>query len=1405
MDQAAEFNIMSTTEFNIVSTSESVQMSSTDDAHRLAARNVETDPFFVVGIGASAGGLEALEQFFENVPDDSRLCFVVVQHLSPDFKSMMDELLARRTRIPIVRVEDGIELRPNAIFLMPPRKEMIQSAGRLFLTDKDPSQGFALPIDRFLRSLAQDVGSRSIGVILSGTGSDGSRGIRDIHDAGGLVVAQSEESAKFDGMPRSARETGLVDLVLPSADMPDAILKLARMRRNPDGTGGDEPTVPEVGLQAIFRKLRNEYGIDFSQYKPSTVTRRVERRLLLNQSMDVEQYVELLSDKGAELNQLYKDLLIGVTQFFRDRDAFHRLAADEMPRLLSSVNDDQELRVWVAACATGEEAYSVAILIHEQLAAMERHPLVRIFATDAHRASLDVASAGIYSEDSMSAVSQQRREMYFLRKGDGYQVVPHIRKMIVFAPHDLLKDAPFTRLDLVSCRNMLIYLQPSAQKKVLSLFHFGLKAGGVLFLGPSESPGDLSDEFESVDDHWKMYRKRRDVRLRPDFRLLLPSGPPQQPRISTRFSSSTAASDRLQQAVYDRLLEEHMPPSFLINDRKELVHSFGKAGRFLRIKDGRATTMLLDMIDSDLKMILLGALARAEKQLTPVVFTGIRVASDDGQDTLTRLTVKPIHDRISGLTSYLILLEDMGLPAPPRDETVIDIGAASREQVQALELELGHTRENLQAMIEEQESSNEELQATNEELVASNEQLQSTNEELHSVNEELYTVNAEYQHKIQELTQVTADLENLLLATDVGILFLDRNLCIRRFTPRVAKLFNLLPQDIGRSISSFTNSLNEPLNEPLEEVLKNGHSIEREIRDRDGNCYFLRILSYRIGATALDGVVLSLIDMSPLKMAEAKLQHLSAIVESSADAIIGKDLNGQIVSWNRGAEEMLGYSAEEAIGHDTLFLYPPDSAEEFGELVKAIRSGQSVTQERKRRRRDGTVIDVLHTVSPILDPAGRVVGLSTISRDITERKKTEQAIQVTIRNRDHFLAMLSHELRNPLGAILNAVQVLDRAVLSDDRFAESCRVVRRQTEQMRLLLDDLLDVARVTQNKIVLRRESVSLSDVISDALETSRPLAESHRQTLEVTGLENHCVVHGDAARLQQVVVNLLKNAIKYSHDGGTIDIQHSASRSQAIIRVRDSGVGISAEMIGRIFDLFVQSKETLDRSEGGLGVGLTLVKAIVDLHNGTITARSDGHGQGSEFTVTLPLAPASAISTADERETDISRNALASGAIASQTAETDASAFRLMDGATVDANSQARPLRIAIIEDNADSQTTLKTLLELDGHEVRAAGDGHQGVDIILTWQPDVALVDIGLPGLDGYELARRVRSQEPKGTQRPRMLLIALTGYGLASDRDKVFAAGFDSHLVKPLKVNDLNQILKSTRCFGTQSFE
>ena len=470
--------------------------------------------FFVVGIGASAGGLEALERFFTQMPRETGAAFVVVQHLSPDFESLMDELLAHRTRIPIFRVTDGVEVRPDAVYLIPPKKEMIISAGKLLLTDKDPSQGLTLPIERFFRSLSQDAGSHAVGIVLSGTGSDVSRGIRDIHDAGGFVIAQSDDSAKFDGMPRSAIETGVVDLVLPPEEMPAALLRHVRHPlsefHGPPTEQREEQTNREEGMNAILTLLRREHGIDFSHYKPNTVLRRTERRISLNQSLDLDDYVNQLRADPDELNSLYRDLLIGVTSFFRDAEAYEQLGREGIRSLLTRSKPDADVRIWVAGCATGEEAYSVAMLLHEQLEQLGQTRDVKIFATDVHQASIDAASIGVYSDVSLEHLSTARRERYFRRQGDSYQVSQELRQMIVFATHNLIKDAPFTKLDLITCRNLLIYLQPLAQKKVLSLFHFGMNAGGILFLGPSESPAELADEFDCLHERWKIYRKRRD-------------------------------------------------------------------------------------------------------------------------------------------------------------------------------------------------------------------------------------------------------------------------------------------------------------------------------------------------------------------------------------------------------------------------------------------------------------------------------------------------------------------------------------------------------------------------------------------------------------------------------------------------------------------------------------------------------------------------------------------------------------------------------------------------------------------------------------------------------------------------------------------------------------------------------
>jgi two-component system, chemotaxis family, CheB/CheR fusion protein len=1459
--------------------------------------------FHVVGIGASAGGLESLERLFTHLPPDTGMAFVVLQHLSPDFKSLMDELLSRRTAMRIRQAEHEALLEPDTIYLLPPMKEMIVRQRRLLLSDKDPRYGLALPIDLFFRSLAHDVGNRAVAVILSGSGSDGSRGIQEVSRAGGIVLSESPDTAQFNGMPLSAIRTGVVDQVLPPEEIAAAI---AGVVQSPQGATVGAGHEEEQGIDAILRLLRDEYAIDFSHYKASTVTRRIERRLALNRSIDIDMYVEQLRSDPRELSSLYEDLLIGVTRFFRDDEAFEVLRQRVIPDLVERSTPDEQIRIWVPGCATGEEAYSIAMLLHEQLAARRRPVNIKILATDVHKVSLEVASAGIYTEAQLAGMAPERLERFFTLKPDGYHISQTLRECIVFAPHNLIRDAPFTKLDLISCRNLFIYFQPHAQKTVLTLFHFALKPGGYLFLGSSESPGGLVDEIDSIDEHAKIYRKRRDVGLPRDLKLPLPRGGAPQ-RQAPLLRRTTGVQPRLL-AVYDRLLERFMPPSFLIDEEGQLVDTFGGVESLLRIKPRRPTQNVMDMLRDDLRTVVTGALHRVRQDGESMRYPDIALS---GHEARVSVVADPIRDAHGHVTHVLISLGDgsdhtpgvlvppfADVPGPPADPTlhsdVVALTNLSRDQVRALEEELSYTKEHLQAAVQEHETANEELQATNEELIAANEELQSTNEELHSVNEELYTVNAEYQKKNIELQELNDDIEHLLNGTEVATMFLDRQLCIRKFTPRIADTFRVISQDVGRPLRAFTHDLRHPiLMDDIERVLRDGATVETQTWDSRDRCYFLRILPYRArirsqgtvvppqeeGAARSDpdGVVLTLTDISPLEQARARLAQLSAIVESSDDAIIGKNLDGVITSWNLGASRLYGYAPEEAIGRHASFLYPPARKEEIDEVLQQVREGRSLERhETVRRRKDGTTVDVSITFSPIFDASNAVVGVSAISRDITplmrarhevaereerirllldstaeaiygidlsgvcifcntscarvlgyespaaligkqmhqlihhtnadgtpntpeqsriyqamrhrdgahvddevlwradgtsfpaeywshpifrngevigavvtflditERRRAEQEIQEGVRRREQFLAMLSHELRNPLAAILSATRVLARAGATAEDCNEAAQVVTRQANHMARLLDDLLDVARITRGRIVLQNELVDLRDTARSAIEALGPFMDERETRLTVDMSDTPVYVVGDPARLQQVQANLLSNASKYSGRGGQVRFSLHGEDGHAVIHVADNGRGIEPGQLSRVFDLFVQGDQSLERSEGGLGIGLTLLRSLVELHNGRVEAQSDGVGRGSIFTVWLPLADT------------LSREANRAGAA-----------------------SRAKVATVAVVEDQADARRMLQLLLESQGVTVFTAANGAEGVALIERLHPDLALVDLGLPVMSGFDLARRIRGNPENARTR----LVALSGYGQDSDVQASLEAGFDEHLTKP----------------------
>lgn len=1326
---------------------------------------------FVVGIGASAGGLEAIEHFFEQVPPDSGLTFVVVQHLSPDFKSLMDELLARRTKLPIHRVEDGMAIQPNAIYLIPRKKNMVLSFGKLMLTEQDQKPGPNLPIDIFFQSLAHDMGERAIAVVLSGTGSDGSRGIKEVHEAGGLVIVQDPETAGFDGMPKAALATGLADLVMPPSAMPAKILQYtqhpvrADLRKvRLDIKSGDE-------LSAAFSLLRRHFGVDFSLYKPSTLARRMERRMTLQNTESLVDYVKMLETDPDELDHLYRDLLVEVTQFFRDKDAFDFLKNDVIPKLFEQASPDDGLRIWVPGCATGEEAYSLAMLFHEYAQAHKRNIDVKIFATDVHRSSLEAASAGIYREASVADMPRAYLERYFVHKRNQFVVNQDVRKLVIFAPHNLTKDPPFTKLDLISCRNVLIYLNPATQRKVLTLFHFGLRTGGIMFLGPSESVSELEEEFDAVDRHWKIFRKRRDIRLHPGTGLA--TMPLSETAMLLRHQVVTQGKGDPQfPEVYESLLTRYVPPSLLLNEHHELVHSFGNARTYLQVPEGKATSDVLKMLDNPLRIAVSSALHQAAKSNKPIVYTGVRTKIGD-HDGLMKVSVVPLPNKRTQSNFFQVCLEPEEAPPVIEPVQTFDVQGESAERISSLERELMYTKEHLQSTIEELETSNEELQSTNEELVASNEELQSTNEELHSVNEELYTVNAEHQRKIEELVQLTSDMDNLLASTDIGTIFLDLEMNIRKFTPAVGRLFNLLPHDVGRPLKHISNNLqfdNTVLLSMIERMHAQGKAVEQEIETPQHHYFLLRVLPYRSQNGQVAGTVLTFIDITAVKEAKQELgvsqRRLDAVLENSTAIIFVKDLGGHYTLINRSFTNLVSsqsrgpsptpegrWEPTAIVGKTDYELFPATVVQCRLDLDRRVTEGGQVVEAEEAFSLAAGPRTFLTTRFPLRDDHDRVYAVAGISTDITDRKRAEDEAREALARRDQFLAMLSHELRNPLSAILNATQVLEKGSDDEKLHHEARDVIQRQVGQMSRLLDDLLDVTRIAQNRIRLQRVALDLRDIVSEAVAVVKSTYESAHLALEAEVGENVLPVFGDAARLQQMLVNLLMNAAKYTPAGGKVLLTIQTTSDQIEIRVKDTGVGIRPEMLEKVFDLFVQANETLDRAEGGMGVGLTLVRTIAEMHGGSVRALSEGVGKGSEFVVCLPLSTETPSAPAPAPQT-----------------RTDAAS-------------------VVIIEDNADSRRMLEAMLKLDGYAVHSAASGGEGLAAILELRPQVAIVDIGLPEMDGYQVAKQVREAISKED----LFLIALTGYGRPEDRRAVQEAGFDEHLVKPLKPHELARVL------------
>jgi len=859
---------------------------------------------FVVAIGASAGGLDALERLFGMLPADTGAAFVVIQHLSPDHKSMMDNLLARYTGMPVRVAEHDMVLQADAVFLIPPAKNMHLSGDRLLLSPK-PEHGLSLPIDVFFGSMAEQAADRGIAVVLSGTGSDGSRGIPAVNAAGGFVFVQEPANAKFDGMPRSAVGTGLADVVAPAEEL---AARLAEHLRSPRAAHlrvapGNPPPSAAEPLEGILELLLSSSGIDFRDYKPTTVLRRIERRMQVQRAASLTSYLGELARSADEQAVLRRDLLIPVTRFFRDTEVFEHLAEHVIAPLAERQGAHEAVRVWVACCATGEEAYSIAILFAEAFHRIGRLRPVKIFATDVEPHYLEQAAAGQFPDTIAAEVSGERLERWFVQREGGWAVRPEIRQMVIFARHNLVADPPFTRMELVTCRNALIYLQPAAQERALRRLQYALTPGGHLLLGPSESLGILHRDFSALPGRGKIYRLLRRDRLGLQLDRSTRHEPSSQRRLARRPAGEAVAPEApAWVSLGERQLQQaYLPPSLLVGPGRELLHVYGSASSLLQISAGQATLDVLKLLPRELAWaagLLLQAVAsdgRSDSAAPVMVGEGesarrVRVVARK----VTADGAAPGAADIEGRTLTLLSFEALDAPQRSEAQTAM-LDEEQRRRVETLERELDLTHESLQATIEELETANEELQATNEELMASNEELQSTNEELQSVNEELYTVNSEYQEKVDVLNSVNADLENVAKATATPTLFVDDELRLVRFTPELTQLFKVREGDRGRSLEDFAHRLDYPeLFQDLRRTLAERVVTEREVKSRDGQWWLARIQPYAARVPGTTKAVMSFVNVTSLKDS----QRMQSILDSLAEHLAVLDGMGNIVRVN---------------------------------------------------------------------------------------------------------------------------------------------------------------------------------------------------------------------------------------------------------------------------------------------------------------------------------------------------------------------------------------------------------------------------------------------------------------------------------------------------------------------------
>ena len=1205
----------------------------------------------VVGIGASAGGLDAVQTFFANIPENSGLAYVVIQHLSPDFKSLMPDLLAKYTNMEIFTAEHMQEIKPNCVYLNNRNYNLGIENNHFVLINKDPNLQLNLPIDIFFHTLGKNKKDKGIGIILSGTGSDGSRGIKTIKEMNGTVLVQNPESAQFDGMPLSSILTNVPDFILPVKEIAETVVNYVKNNNkltsnNLNYLSLNNEKANDNTFESILTLIHEHTDIDFTKYKSNTLLRRLEKRINLHNIDTLEDYLEYLKKNKEEIVAIHNDFLIGVTTFFRDKEAFKVIKEEVIPNLCFNRGYNDTIRLWIPGCSSGEEVYSIAVLLEDYIISNNLTIDYKIFATDIDKKALSYASRGAYSVNNIEDIDKEILEKYFIKSGGNIEIISRVRDKIIFSYHDVTADPPFIKLDLISCRNLLIYFSNDTQKNVLAGFQFALNKDGILFLGSSESLGAISSLFSTLNNKFKIFKnlkatrrinKKNEAYNYPKLRSISPLK-----ELVKRNQSPVLEKDN-ELSYYKILSQKHAPVSVFVDHEGNVEFVLGSFKKWFNQNDGSFDRNIFQMVNPKMSSIIRNGLRRVEKSGKSISIKNIVYTEEDGKDLVSDLYFDIIKKNSLDKPKFLI---QFGESVPSEADKRIhltndDISEFSKHRIESLEQELNFKNQQLQNIVEELETSNEELQSSNEELMSSNEELQSSNEELQSVNEELYTVNSEFQEKNRELEDLNNDMINLLSSSDIGTLFLDIDLNIRKFTPEIKRIFNLESIDIGRSLTAFTSNFNPETRNTLIEnskrALEDLKTFEDEIQDIYGNWYLKRINPFITFDKKIEGVVIAFIGINEIKEKEEELKKNRFYINKAQEITkVGSwylDVESNEISYTDVMYKMYELNPSKEIPpfneHQKIFT------EESWNLItkcneEAINKGLPYDIEIETKKLKEKPKWIWTKAEPLYDENGKVTAIWGVSQDITERKEQELKLIEAQRKaesaniyKNQFLANMSHEIRTPMNGLLGFANMLRQDGLDTETRNTYVNIIENCTNQLLVLTGDIIDISKIEAGELTIKNEPFKLYSLFEELKTTfneiKKTLDKEHIElrTAIPKSVEN-IIIESDIIRLKQALSNLIDNALKFTPKG-FVEFGYRVVDKKITMRVSDSGIGIPKDKLDRIFKRFERLEHRDSKKEAGTGLGLSISQGIIELLGGKIKVTSELE-KGTTFIIEMP-----------------------------------------------------------------------------------------------------------------------------------------------------------------------------------------